>query len=116
MAGMGKELSREEAIRKIKEVILSTAEKFGIKVEKIILFGSRARGDYKKESDWDILIVGETEVDRVTERKFLYECTLKLLELDIDAEIIMVSRSYYLRNKGVVGDICGIAMLEGRVL
>uniref|UniRef100_A0A7C4NTJ7 Nucleotidyltransferase domain-containing protein n=1 Tax=Thermodesulfobacterium geofontis TaxID=1295609 RepID=A0A7C4NTJ7_9BACT len=29
----------------------------GIEIDKLILFGSRARGDYKKYSDWDLLIV-----------------------------------------------------------
>ncbi|RLF92200.1 nucleotidyltransferase domain-containing protein, partial [Thermococci archaeon] len=26
---------------------------------RIILFGSRARGDFSKESDWDILIIAK---------------------------------------------------------
>lgn len=30
----------------------------------VILFGSRARGDYHDESDWDVLIVTEHEVNR----------------------------------------------------
>ena len=29
----------------------------GIAVKKIILFGSRARGDFKRDSDWDLMIV-----------------------------------------------------------
>jgi len=32
-------------------------ESFPIKVESAFLFGSRARGDFLEESDWDILIV-----------------------------------------------------------
>jgi len=32
-------------------------KKYGIEIDKIILFGSRARGDYREDSDWDILIV-----------------------------------------------------------
>ncbi len=103
-------------LKKIKEAILKVAEKYGIEVDRIILFGSRARGDFKENSDWDILVVSKTDVNRTTERKFLYDCTLKLLELGIDADIILVSRDYYLRNKGVFGDICGIATLEGIVL
>ena len=27
------------------------------KVEKMVLFGSRARGDYRAESDWDLIII-----------------------------------------------------------
>ena len=35
----------------------SEAARLGIAVEKVILFGSRARGDYRPDSDWDILVV-----------------------------------------------------------
>jgi len=38
---------------KINKIINQVFEEKGIKVEKIILFGSRARGDFKENSDWD---------------------------------------------------------------
>lgn len=44
--------SREELLHSIKDVLLST-EPNG----KIILFGSQARGDANKDSDWDLLIL-----------------------------------------------------------
>lgn len=101
---------------KIREIILEVAEKYGIRVDRIILFGSRARGDYRNDSDWDILIVSKSEVDRSTERKFLYECVLKLLSLNIDAEPVLVSKNYYIKHKDIFGDICGIATLGGVII
>jgi len=100
----------------VKEVILKVAEKYGVKVDRIILFGSRARGDFRDDSDWDILIVSETKTDRNTERRFLYECVLRLLDLDVDAELVIVSRDYYNKRKNTFGNICGTATLEGVVL
>ena len=52
-----KELSRktgvsERVIREIREL----AEKYGVK--KVILFGSRARGDYRERSDIDLAFTG----------------------------------------------------------
>ena len=44
----------------IKRVVLEEAEKLGVRIERIILFGSRARGDAREESDYDILVVLET--------------------------------------------------------
>ncbi|HID42743.1 MAG TPA: nucleotidyltransferase domain-containing protein, partial [Archaeoglobaceae archaeon] len=38
----------------IRETVIRIAEKYGIEVDRIILFGSRARGDFKENSDWDI--------------------------------------------------------------
>ncbi|HCE57541.1 MAG TPA: nucleotidyltransferase domain-containing protein [Prolixibacteraceae bacterium] len=46
----------------------------------VILFGSRARGDEKADSDWDVLILTNYPVDLITERKFRNE--LYNLELE----------------------------------
>lgn len=46
----------------------------------IILYGSRARGDDKPDSDWDILILTDYPVDLEKERKFrnnLYDLELE---------------------------------------
>jgi uncharacterized protein len=46
----------------------------------IILFGSRARGDAHKDSDWDILILTDGQADLAVERKFrdtLYDIELE---------------------------------------
>lgn len=43
---------RDEVIQEIREI----AEKY--KVEKVILFGSRARGDFHRTSDIDLAVKG----------------------------------------------------------
>lgn len=46
----------------------------------VIMYGSRARGDEKLSSDWDILILTDCSVDLEPERKFrnkLYEIELE---------------------------------------
>ena len=45
-----------------------------------ILFGSRARGDEREDSDWDILILVPYEVDLITEQKFRH----KLFDLELE--------------------------------
>lgn len=45
---------REKAL---KEFINSIKTKYGDKIERIILFGSYARGDFRKESDMDVLVI-----------------------------------------------------------
>jgi len=47
---------------------------------KVILFGSRARGDAKHDSDWDILILVKGEVTTEIERAFRY----KLFDLELE--------------------------------
>ncbi|BBL45240.1 nucleotidyltransferase [Nanobdella aerobiophila] len=48
----------------IKKVIYDVANEYNIKIDKIILFGSRARGDYREDSDYDILIITEDKLDK----------------------------------------------------
>jgi predicted nucleotidyltransferase len=43
----------DNKLKDIKRIIIEELEKENIKVHKIILFGSRARGDFKEDSDWD---------------------------------------------------------------
>lgn len=46
----------------------------------IILYGSRARGDEHKDSDWDLLILTNYPVDLIKEREFrnhLYDLELE---------------------------------------
>lgn len=46
----------------------------------VILYGSRARGDERKDSDWDILILTDYPVNLMAERKFrnkLYDLELE---------------------------------------
>ncbi len=51
----------------IDEVKKKLREKFGSKIEAIVLFGSYARGDSRGESDIDILIIGDIKLDEVIE-------------------------------------------------
>ena len=40
-----------------KKIITEEVEKAGYQVDRIILFGSRARGDYKENSDYDFFAI-----------------------------------------------------------
>lgn len=53
----------EQFVRRVKE-------KYGDKVESIILFGSYARGDYHEESDIDVLVIGDVSLDELIDISF----------------------------------------------
>ena len=60
-----------ESIKKfIRKEIEKVLNNLGIELKEIILFGSRARRDYKEHSDWDIFIVLNEEIDLQKKKKF----------------------------------------------
>ncbi len=103
----------EEALRKIKEVILSTAKKHGIEIDKIILFGSRARGDYTKESDWDILIVIKNIHSKNILDEFWLEIDRKLVDNGIIPEILIIGKETFEKYKNLTGFVYYWAEKEG---
>jgi len=55
----------------IVKIINDVLEEKGIKVKKIILFGSRAKGDFKQDSDWDLMIVTDRNLSFLKKRKMI---------------------------------------------
>jgi len=87
-----------------------------IDYEKIILFGSRARGDFSEGSDHDVLIIVRKTLP-IKEKMRLFTLMRKdLAKRGIDADIIIKSRDEinYLKNK--IGNVVRHAMKEGVTL
>ncbi len=77
------------------------------------MFGSRARGDYRENSDWDILIVTKKIVSREIADDFWLALKRKLIENRIIPEIIIVSRDDFKRYKELSGYVYYWAEKEG---
>ncbi len=66
----------------IKEFLKGVNDMFGDRVKKIILYGSYARGDYKNNSDIDIMILTDFTDDEIVEYRekiwdFAYDIELE---------------------------------------
>src|SRR5262249_41709939 len=81
--------------------------------EKIILFGSHARGTADIHSDVDLLIVMPVPDTR---RRLATEIDLALLGIDLPADVIVVTPEEVQFNKDQIGTIIGPAIREGKVL
>ena len=53
-----------------KKIITEEVEKAGYQVDRIILFGSRVRGDYKEDSDYDLFIILKQNILERRRRQF----------------------------------------------
>jgi predicted nucleotidyltransferase len=80
---------------------------------KIVLFGSRARGDATPDSDFDVLVVERDPADRHAEMVRLGRA---LRPLGMPFDIVVVSERYAQDWEGVEGSMVHAALTEGRVL
>lgn len=64
-------------------------------VEKIILFGSRAREDYSSDSDFDFLIVMETSKEEIKQAVDIRVCTR---DFNYPKDIMLLTPEHF--NKG----------------
>jgi len=81
--------------------------------EKIILFGSRARGDYLVDSDYDIMVISGAFQD-LTFRERVIE-VYKLLDEPLNVEVICLTPEEFERRRNELG-IIGVAAQEGKVI
>jgi predicted nucleotidyltransferase len=87
------------------------AERFS--PEKIILFGSHARGDARPDSDIDLMVLfSELE----SPRKRAVEIRTSLVDLVFPKDIVVSTTARFERYRNVVNTIYWPASREGRVL
>lgn len=81
--------------------------------DQIILFGSRARGTARPDSDYDLLVVlpitGSKRAKQV-------EMRVALHDLNVPTDIIVATPDEIERRREIVGTIIRPALREGKVL
>ena len=97
----------EQLLRELVRLIVEE-----IHPERILLFGSAARGDMKVDSDIDILVVGKGNDRRETARR-LYR---KLRDFALPKDIVVVSPDLLEKYRDVPGYVYRPALREGKVI
>lgn len=98
----------ETTKEQIKKVLLTN-----FSAEKIILFGSQARGTADKHSDVDIMIVSKSSKDKFT---LASEIRRALINFDYAFDIVTFTLEEYNREKEIPGTVSRYATKEGIVL
>jgi predicted nucleotidyltransferase len=100
---IGKELLHE-IVRRIVEVA---------RPDRIILFGSAARGRMGKDSDLDLLVVKSGVPHR---RKLAQQIRLRMFGIGVPMDIVVVTPEDIEAFRDKVGTILGSAVREGEVI
>lgn len=87
-----------------------------LEYETIILFGSRGRGDYEEESDYDILITTKNNLTIKQKMELSGLCRRELAKKGIDADIIIKSKDEVAYYKEKIGSVVRTALKEGVTL
>jgi predicted nucleotidyltransferase len=96
---------------KLREVVRRIASRFD--PERIILFGSRARGDAVEDSDADLLVVMRVEGSR---RQAALAVDFALLSIDLAVDLFVIRPEEFERDRNLVGTLAWPAANEGKVL
>jgi len=95
----------------VRHIVERIAARF--RPQRIILFGSHARGEETPDSDVDLLVVMEV---RGSCRRKANEIDLALADRTVPMDLIVLTPQQFERQKDVVGTIAHEASREGRVL
>lgn len=103
-----KALHPDEIVRQMAQTIVA-----GFSPERIILFGSRARGDADPGSDVDLLVV----MPQVTNRRELRIAIRRALNgLGLPKDVVVLSSQEFEAKQNIPGSVAYPANIEGRVL
>ncbi len=80
---------------------------------RVLLFGSQARQDPRKDSDIDLLVVMSEAVDK---RQIAIEIRRSLNDLPISKDIIVTTTDEIERRGDLIGTVLRPALREGKVI
>jgi uncharacterized protein len=105
------EVRRKEVLAEIERMVKRIVE--GFDPQRIILFGSYARGTFGPDSDVDLLIVMNVPGSK---KEVTIEIDRALIDRRLPLDIVVVTPEDVERYRGLVGNVIRPALEEGRVL
>ena len=84
--------------------------------ERVILFGSQARGSADTHSDVDLLVVCRVDPERPRRRALMVAMDRALAGLGFASDVIVLTPEEFERDRHIPGTVARPAWQEGRVL
>lgn len=96
---------------KIRNIIEKNLNEYTL--EKIILFGSRARGNNDTDSDYDVLVIIKEEPDWISRENVCSEIRKVMAKEDINIDLLIRSSNYIETVQNEQGNVINTAIEEG---
>lgn len=102
-----------ETLSAAKDIIAEEFQRSGFNALHILLFGSRARGDFDNRSDWDFFVTADTELTFDERRKVAGRIRWRLATAGLASDVIIRSASAVSRARHNTGCLAYYVFKEG---
>ena len=107
-AGKGPGTSSASELERIVQAIVASVGPDGV-----ILFGSRARGDFRADSDFDLAILASDGVARRRVAMLAYESLAAVADRTVAVDIVVLTPSIMSAERDLVGSVARAVAREG---
>ena len=97
----------------VKSIIRQEIESKGLRVLKILLFGSRAKDSSNIDSDWDFFVVVDRKIGFREKLRLKVRIAERVLKENLDCDIVIKCEEEFLRDRNTVNTISYSAAREG---
>ncbi|HPB83541.1 MAG TPA: nucleotidyltransferase domain-containing protein [Spirochaetota bacterium] len=108
-------MTENEIKNTIAKTIREECIKQGYTVKKLILFGSRASGEFSSGSDWDFIAILDKPIEWKDKMKLWLPINRKLGKLGADADVLFKSEEDFEKDRTDTGKISYYAYKYGTV-
>jgi len=108
------EQKKDVTIHSLTEIIREEFSKNNIPIAQLYLFGSRAKGNARPDSDYDFLVVSGIQIERLAQRRIISELRRRFVfDLDVDVDILVVPKDLISASMADKGRISYYAIRDG---
>lgn len=106
----------KEHLAQAKAIIQEEVEKAGFSLCQALLFGSRARGEARPDSDWDFLVIVDRKPERSVRLYLETRIGVRLVLARMPADVLILSEEEFANQREDTGYIAYYAARENIAL
>ncbi len=103
----------DPSLEQAKRIITAEIERAGCRMRRIVLFGSRARGDPQPTSDWDFYVIVDRDLSFSEREELASAICWRLAQQEIFADVFIRSERLAAERQHDPGYLTYYALREG---